>query len=194
MRQGCTAGKFWGHLIGVVELVPREEREMIRYECGSGELLPRVAGLREKLKQHHVKCATRFAADMKAASLSRRSKALRAKAGDDGLRVDMAIDRAAGECVGYCIASVTPDKAGEVDSIYVESRCRGQGIGTALMRRAMGWLRKRKAKSIIIGVAAGNEQALGFYAKLGFYPRAILLAKPRRGHHANANHTRHTRH
>lgn len=153
---------------------------MIDYLAGDASALDDVAGLWEKIKAHHVACATKFAADMAAATFAGRKETLLKKAGIDGLYVDQAIERATDGRVGYCIASITPEHVGEIDSLFVDESHRGQGIGTELMHRALGWLADRGAKSTIIGVAEGNERALRFYARLGFVPRSTVLARPPR--------------
>lgn len=152
---------------------------MIEYSSGDASLLDEVAPLWEKLRSHHVSLATHFAADLAATAFGDRKKGLLAKAGTAGVRVDLATDDQGGSCVGYCISSVDASKGGEVESLYVEAEYRGRGLGDALMQTALGWLRKQDVRSIIIGVAAGNEEAIGFYARFGFHPRAVVLAQPK---------------
>ena len=153
---------------------------MIRYESGAAGLLPRVAPLWERLKAHHVSCSVHFALDMAAASFASRCRQLRAKAGIRRLRVDLARDGRTGCDIGYCVSSVTRSRQGEIDSLFVDPGYRGRRVGDALMRKALAWLRKKNATSIIIGVVAGNERVLTFYSRFGFYPRGIILARPKR--------------
>jgi ribosomal protein S18 acetylase RimI-like enzyme len=82
----------------------------------------------------------------------------------------------AGAYVAYCIASVEK-KRGEVDSIYVKQGCRGRGIGSRLMAAAIEWLRLHGCTEIVVCVAEGNEDALGFYEKHGFSKRFTVMAK-----------------
>jgi ribosomal protein S18 acetylase RimI-like enzyme len=79
-----------------------------------------------------------------------------------------------GEYLAYCIASADGD-TGEVDSLYVDPECRGEGIGRQLMERAMAWLSGTGCPRVRISVAQGNEQALGFYETFGFKPRFVML-------------------
>lgn len=43
------------------------------------------------------------------------------------------------------------------------------------MEHALRWMNESSAKRKVIGVVVGNEQALGFYARFGFYPRVVNL-------------------
>ena len=78
------------------------------------------------------------------------------------------------------MSTLTSEQAGAVDSLYVADAYRGRQIGYALTERSLDWLRKAGAKSIVIGVAAGNERAYNLYKRFGFYPRTMILAEPPR--------------
>ena len=90
------------------------------------------------------------------------------------VRVDLALD-ASEALIGYCVSSIDKWLTGEIDSIFVTPQCRGQGIGTTLMEKALEWLNSKGAKKKIVSVAVGNEQAYVFYEQFGFYPRRTLL-------------------
>jgi ribosomal protein S18 acetylase RimI-like enzyme len=96
-----------------------------------------------------------------------------AEAGD--LRVDLASDLAAGRCVAYCVTSLSAEHIGEIESLYVDEPYRSQGIGTALMTRALAWLDENGSVENRVAVAEGNEEAFPFYRKFGFYPRRTVL-------------------
>jgi ribosomal protein S18 acetylase RimI-like enzyme len=152
---------------------------MITYVSSDGAAIDEVAALWEKIKAHHVASTNHFTTDMAAATFAGRKEHLfRKAAGPGGLRVDRAIDDASGQLVGYCVSSITAQCTGEIDSLFVEASCRGQGIGTELTQRALAWLAERGATSTTIGVAEGNESVLRFYARFGFLPRTIILARP----------------
>ena len=147
---------------------------MIEYTSGDRSLLDRIAPLWEKTRAYHVACSTHFAADMAGWSFVERMKELPAV-----VHVDMASDDKDMRCVGYCLSSINPERNGRVESLYVEDEYRGRGIGEALMRKALAWLREQEAQSTIIAVAAGNEEVIGFYARFGFYPKTVLLGQPK---------------
>ena len=66
------------------------------------------------------------------------------------------------------------DNTGEIDSIFVLQGYRF-GIGEQLMQKGLQWMDEMGAEKIVVNVAAGNEQAFGFYEKHGFYPRRTML-------------------
>lgn len=91
------------------------------------------------------------------------------------LRVDLAFDPASGRYVGYCVSSLSQDKEGEIESIYVEETYRSQGIDTALVNRALAWLGTNSSIRNRVSVADGNEESFRFYRKFGFHPRLTVL-------------------
>lgn len=95
------------------------------------------------------------------------------------LRIDLAFDPAAARCVGYCISSLSPESAGEIESVYVDVAYRSVGIGTALMHRALAWLDTNGSAVNRVSVADGNEEAFLFYRRFEFYPRRTVLEQKR---------------
>ncbi|WP_408634775.1 GNAT family N-acetyltransferase [Paenibacillus zanthoxyli] len=72
---------------------------------------------------------------------------------------------------------MTGGNRGELDSIFVLQDYRGYGIGQELMTLSLDWLKTNSAKTIAISVLFGNDEALPFYEKFGFYPRTYVLTK-----------------
>ncbi len=91
------------------------------------------------------------------------------------LRIDLAFDPEPGLYAGYCVSSLSEDRAGEIESFYVEETYRSLGIGTNLMTRALAWLNNNGSIRNRVSVADGNEDAFPFYRKFGFYPRMTVL-------------------
>ncbi len=89
----------------------------------------------------------------------------------------LASDELSGKLAGYCISSITGGNRGELDSIFVLQDYRGSGIGQELMTLSLDWLKANSAKTITISVMFGNDEALPFYGKFGFYPRTYVLTK-----------------
>ena len=87
----------------------------------------------------------------------------------------MAYEGDENQLVGYCVSSISPDKEGEIDSLFVETKYRSLGIGKELMNRALDWMENEGVERKIIMLAAGNEDTLPFYEKHGFIPRSIIL-------------------
>jgi GNAT superfamily N-acetyltransferase len=91
------------------------------------------------------------------------------------LRLELAFDTDAGRYVGDCVSSLPEEKTGEIESIFVEERYRSQGIGSALVIRALAWLDANGSVRNRVSVGDGNEEAWVFYRKFGFYPRITVL-------------------
>jgi diamine N-acetyltransferase len=87
--------------------------------------------------------------------------------------VDVAKEK--NKLVGYCISTVSAKNEAELESIYIEKEYRKLHIGVKFMKTALAWMDTHGATRKIIGGAAGNEEALGFYEKYGFYPRIHIL-------------------
>jgi diamine N-acetyltransferase len=77
--------------------------------------------------------------------------------------------------IGYCISTINDANEGEIDSLYVESEFRGPQIGRELMLKSLAWLNSNKCKPIRLAVSFGHENVIGFYEKLGFFPRMTIL-------------------
>lgn len=56
----------------------------------------------------------------------------------------------------------------ELERIYVLPACKGQGIGAALLNKAIGIAREHGLESVWLGVWEQNGQAIRFYEKMGF--------------------------
>ncbi len=77
--------------------------------------------------------------------------------------------------VGYALAGhcdlphpeVTAD-CGELKRIYLSPQAQGQGLGTALLDTALGWL-ARPGRQLWIGVWSENHRAQRLYASRGFH-------------------------
>ena len=67
--------------------------------------------------------------------------------------------------VGYCLAK-KGDTENYIQALYVASSEQGKGIGQKLMSAVESWLDPSKPTGL--GVVTYNEQAVGFYKKLGY--------------------------
>jgi GNAT superfamily N-acetyltransferase len=90
-----------------------------------------------------------------------------------GLRIEIA--EAEAEDVGYCIASISGENTGEIDSIYIKEAWRKKGIGTRLVSHALAWMDDCGAAKKRVMVAFGHENVFPFYKQFGFYPRLAVL-------------------
>jgi len=151
----------------------------ITYICGNARSLDQIKPLWEELNRHHLSVSPYFKEYYRTLKFEIRKQAILLRAIGGDVRVDLASDDT-GKLVGYCVSSIDKLQTGEIDSIYVVSHCRGQGIGTTLMEKALEWLKSKGAKKNIVSVAVGNEQAYVFYEQFGFYARRSLLEQKKR--------------
>jgi len=77
--------------------------------------------------------------------------------------------------IGYCIATINANQGGEIDSLFIDSTFRMQGIGKILMEKSMKWLQKNHCKPIRLNVSYGHESVIEFYQQFGFYARLTTL-------------------
>jgi ribosomal protein S18 acetylase RimI-like enzyme len=132
-----------------------------------------IRPLWENLRLHHLRRSPHFGPYYESFTFEKRIEKF---LGDDiDINIDVARDGAT--IAGYCISTIDRNGLGEVDSIFIEEEYRRSGTGDRLLRRAIEWLKAGEATGITIVVAAGNEEALPFYRRYGFYP-AYTTLKP----------------
>lgn len=147
----------------------------IRYHTTDARELERIRPLWERLRAFHAACLPDLRDRLGRMTFEERSDALQRKAAGGLLWLEIA--QADGDDIGYCVSTISEAKAGEIDMIYVDEACRGRGVGTALMEHALRWLEERRADPISLSVGVGNEGAIVFYRRFGFFPRHIVLER-----------------
>ena len=152
----------------------------IYYLQGDEKLLDDIRELWEALNHHHGERASHFKDYYHQFNFAARKVDLMKNMQNSSMRIYICFDEAAQLRAGYCIGSVDSDLVGEIESIFVLPDYRGLGIGDELMRKSLQWMDKMGAGKITVNVAAGNEQAFGFYEKYGFYPRRTMLQQVKR--------------
>jgi ribosomal protein S18 acetylase RimI-like enzyme len=147
----------------------------VTYGHLSSDGLEQIASLWEKLNQHHRVSTIGWAGHFTRFRFERRAQMLADKT--KRIRIDVARDSESQRIVGYCICSVDDHDHGELESIFVERRFRGIGVGERLAQSGLRWIEEEGASETTIVVAVGNERAIPFYEKLGFSPRTYRLKK-----------------
>jgi ribosomal protein S18 acetylase RimI-like enzyme len=150
-------------------------KQKIKYSHGDQALLDKIKLLWEELNEHHCQHSPNFKDYYSHMTFEKRKLDLLTKSLSGKMRVDLAIDEALGCAVGYCVSSLSGEKIGEIESIFVNVAYRGLGIGDSLMRNALSWLDAEGAAAKIVEVGAGNEYSFGFYLRYGFLPRKTVL-------------------
>ncbi|MEN6329873.1 MAG: GNAT family N-acetyltransferase [Methanobacteriaceae archaeon] len=128
-----------------------------------------------KLLRLHVKSSTTdFKDQVDQLTFPERKEFLLKKSKGGSIRVDLAEDPDE-VVIAYCVSTLTPEKVGEVDSIYVKEEYRSLGIGKQLMKRSLKWMDEKGAESKKILVTVGNQDVVSFYRLYGFLPRSVVL-------------------
>jgi ribosomal-protein-alanine N-acetyltransferase len=73
-----------------------------------------------------------------------------------------------GEVIGFIVVVLTPEGYGRIFALAVDSRCRGRGLGRALLKAAFSELRKRKIGFAQLEVRVSNRIAQQLYRSTGF--------------------------
>lgn len=141
--------------------------------------IERIRPLWVQLNRHHHANARAFRDIYAGWTFDDRKAYFTTVAQKGSLRIDLAFDPEHGRYAGYCISSLSKDRAGEIESIYVDETYRMLGIGTNLLTRALTWLNNNGSIRNRVSVADGNEAAFPFYRKFGFYPRMTVLEQQR---------------
>jgi len=64
--------------------------------------------------------------------------------------------------------TLVADQHAQVMALVVDERCRGRGIGAALMAEAERWARKRGANAVRVASRTTREEARRFYERQGY--------------------------
>jgi ribosomal protein S18 acetylase RimI-like enzyme len=148
---------------------------VIQYTETDRQGLDLIKPLWQQLVEHHKARSPIFYNDYAKMTFATRKKQLLEKSRKNTIRIDLARDENLGEFVGYCVSTISEERQGEIDSIYIKPDYRRFGIADNLMKRALHWMDEQLITKRILVVGAGNEEVLGFYSKYGFHPRNIVL-------------------
>lgn len=152
--------------------------QTVVYTSGGEEVLDKAQELWEKLNQLHATSSPDFEGYYSGQTWKQRRGEISRGSRKAGIRVELAYAGSDRRLVGFCIAFVTKENEGELDSIYVEEEFRKSGMGDRLMIAALNWFRYQGVYNIRIAVATGNESVIQFYERHGFSPRVIVLENP----------------
>lgn len=86
--------------------------------------------------------------------------------------------------VGYCFCALREYQGSAVvgvrrelyiDDLCVDEKCRRQGIASSLYRHVMNYAKDCGCQAVTLNVWCGNDDAMGFYEKMGMRPRHITM-------------------
>ena len=142
---------------------------------GGPELLTACGPLWELFISNQAQNAGAMAVGVEEYLRSLRDDGLLRKARDGKLQVQLVLLEAQEEPVGFCITSLTQERVGEVEALFVLDRYRGNQLGGQLFQNALAWMEQAGAVEQRLVVAAGNDAVFGFYEKYGFFPGYTTL-------------------
>jgi ribosomal protein S18 acetylase RimI-like enzyme len=155
----------------------------IKYIHGDESIIDEIRLMWQTLNEYHCRCSTNFTHHYCNMTFEKRKADLKKKAAGGAMRIDIAVDEATGNGVGYIVSSVNPEKTGEIESVFVSDAFRGMGIGDSLIKKALAWMEQKGAETKIVEVSIGNESAFDFYGRYDFLPRKTVLLQ-RKGNDA----------
>ena len=83
-----------------------------------------------------------------------------------------------GAQVGFAVGRVDPvgeASLGIVDALYVEPRCRGMGVGRALLDALIGWFAESGCRAVDGAALPGDRLSKNFLEGAGFKARLITM-------------------
>jgi GNAT superfamily N-acetyltransferase len=147
----------------------------IEFIEGNQDLLDWISPLWAKLNSYHRHKSRHFAAYYDRLTFQQWKAILLAKAQNGLMRVDLVRLKDEDDYIGYSVTTISAANEGEIESLFVIEPYRKQGIGHALMQRAINWLDRHRVKVRRLAVAVGNDKTLAFYEQFGFYPKFFTL-------------------
>lgn len=152
---------------------------MLEYMEIDSANLDSIASLWNKLREHQRNLSPHFSDHYEKRNWKSRKLELLQKSEAGGFHAVVVVDRMMNKIIGYCVSTVSQDRQGCLESIYIEPEYRNSGIGDKLMRQALEWMDKKQAKTKTLTVGIGNERVLVFYSRYGFYPKLITVEQVR---------------
>jgi len=134
-----------------------------------------ISSLWKKLIEYHRVRSPSFTGHYGRVTWDKRKKKLLEKSKSGAIRIDLAREGTSGTLVGYCVSTISKEKQGEIESLYVEEHFRRCGIGDNLVINALKWMDSNTVIKKIVGVGVGNEEVFEFYRRYNFYPRTMIL-------------------
>jgi len=83
-----------------------------------------------------------------------------------------------GRVVAYLVGSASDGQGGltcHIESTFVLSSYRRNGVGTALITRFLDWAKLKKIQRVTVAAAPLNEPAVALYKRAGFKERTLVL-------------------
>jgi diamine N-acetyltransferase len=134
------------------------------FKEGSSELLASCGALWELFISNQAKSAGEMSVGVEDYIRSLRDDGLLQKTQDGKLQVQLVFVNDEEEPIGFCVTSLTQERVGEVEALFVLERYQGNKLGGQLFQNALAWMEKEGASEQRLVVAVGNEKVFDFYS------------------------------
>ena len=149
--------------------------DSFKFREGSSELLSFCDNLWKLFIENQIQNAGEMSVGIAAYIKDLRDGGLLTKTKDGKLHVQLAYTSNENNSIGFCITSLSENHIGEVETLFVLDKYRGNNIGTKLFQRSLQWMEENNAQTQKLAVVAGNEQIFSFYQKFGFLLGCTVL-------------------
>ena len=152
----------------------REEKMQYKIINLEVDEIDRIKKLWKELIDYHEDKSKHFSKRFSNYKFSEHKKELLKKTDKGKIKIDL-VKGQNNHDIGYCVSLINEKKEGEIESLYLKSKYRNEGIGAKLMERALQWFEEKEINDIKIEIAVGNEEVATFYDKFDFSPFSIML-------------------
>lgn len=173
------------HLVGVATRPAKEIRSIrsltgamppdLEFVSGGAELIDEIEDMWHSLNLHASKRSPFFSEQFAERTFQLRKDELLSKAKACRMRIVIARDPAKAKYLGFCACSIDNLGNGEIESLFVDDEARRRGVGDALMRQTLDWMRDQGARGTVVFTVYGDESIFSFYARYGFRPKMVML-------------------
>lgn len=150
-------------------------RPSTEFVSGGAELIDEIKEMWHLLNLHASKRSPFFSDQFAERTFQLRKDELLSKAKTCRLRIVIARDKTEEKDLGFCASSIDDLGNGEIESLFVDDEARRRGVGDALMRQTLDWMKEQGARGTVVFTVYGDESIFSFYARYGFRPKMVML-------------------
>ncbi|MGD1054680.1 MAG: GNAT family N-acetyltransferase [Nitrososphaerales archaeon] len=92
-------------------------------------------------------------------------------------RILMVVAEEDGKIIGFSSVRRVKEREAELSGIIVLESATGRGVGTKLLRKAVGAAKRRGYFSMLVKTEVANERAIRFYRRAGFTESGKVVEK-----------------
>ncbi len=149
------------------------------FQEGSSELLSSCDNLWELFISNQTQNAGEMSAGIEEYIRTLKNGGLLNKTKHGRLHVQLVKVNDNDEPIAFCVTSITEDRVGEVEALFVLESYRENKLGAKLFSKALSWMENEGVVEQKLVVGVGNEKVFDFYAKYNFFPGYTTLYRNR---------------